>query len=104
MIVEVIFEEIDEELEADFSEDIMELEADFSEDSMELESDFENLQIVNIAGDPYIGDYAVTPKTEQQILPTKGKTMAEDVTIHPIPIFTVSNTSGGNTVYIAKEM
>ena len=93
MIVEVIFEEINEELETEFSED-----------DMELDADFENLQIVNIAGDPYKGDYAVTPKVDQQTLPTKGKTMAEDVTIHPIPIFKVSNTSGGNTVYIAKEM
>ena len=74
MIVEVIFEEIDEELEVEFSED-----------DMEMDADFENLQIVNIAGDPYKGAYAVAPKTEQQILPTKGKTMAEDVTIHPIP-------------------
>lgn len=93
MIVEVIFEEIDKELEADFEE---------LDQSMDV--DFELVHIVNTAVEKYEGDYAVTPKTEPQVLPTKGKTMAEDVTILPIPIFTVSNTSGGNTVYIAKEM
>lgn len=82
MLVDVIFEEIEEELEADFEE----------------------VKVVDTGGDPYKGDYAVTPKVGEQVLPTKDKYMVDDVTINPVPIFEVSNTSGGNTVYIAEEM
>ena len=57
-----------------------------------------------INGVRYEGDYEVTPTTERQVLPTKNKSMVDDMTIHPIPIYEVSNTSGGNTVYIAGEI
>jgi hypothetical protein len=53
---------------------------------------------------PYEGDYEVTPKVEGQELKTKHKYMIQDVTVHAIPFFEVSNTSGGNTVYIANEI
>lgn len=53
---------------------------------------------------PYEGDYEVTPQVEGQELKTKHLYMTEDVTIHAIPFFEVSNTSGGNTVYIANEI
>lgn len=52
----------------------------------------------------YEGDYEVTPKVEGQELKTKHKYMIQDVTVHAIPFFEVSNTSGGNTVYIANEI
>lgn len=48
----------------------------------------------------YDGDYAVTPTATGQTLNTKKKIMSDDVHIQPIPFFEVSNTSGGNTVYI----
>jgi hypothetical protein len=32
----------------------------------------------------YEGDYIVTPTTEQQTLPTKGRALTEDVVIEPI--------------------
>lgn len=53
---------------------------------------------------PYEGDYEVTPKVEGQELKTMHKYMTQDVTVHAIPFFEVSNTSGGNTVYIANEI
>lgn len=74
MIVDVIFEETDVELEADFSEDEQEMDADFGE-----------VQIVETGGEPYEGDYAVTPKAEKQVMLTKGKTLIDDITINPIP-------------------
>ena len=52
----------------------------------------------------YEGDYEVTPKVDGQELKTKHKYMTDDVTVHAIPFFEVSNTSGGNTVYIANEI
>lgn len=60
--------------------------------------------IVHGSGDTYKGDYTITPKVGAQQMPTKGKIMADDVTIKAIPIFDVSNQSGGSTVYIAKEI
>lgn len=52
----------------------------------------------------YDGPYMVTPKVAEQVLPTAKKLMAADVTIAKIPIFDVSNTSGGTTIYIADEI
>lgn len=52
----------------------------------------------------YEGDYEVTPKVSKQNLPTAKKFLSEDLTIKEIPYFEVSNTSGGNTVYIGNEV
>lgn len=52
----------------------------------------------------YEGSYDVTPKVEEQTLPTAEKFLQKDVTIKKIPYFEVSNTSGGDTVYIGKEV
>ena len=52
----------------------------------------------------YEGDYEVTPKVIEQTLPTTEKLLSEDVTIKKIPYFEVSNTSGGNTVFIGNEV
>ena len=48
----------------------------------------------------YKGSYEVTPDLNAQTLETAGQLMREDVTIKPIPIYEVSNTSGGTTVII----
>lgn len=50
--------------------------------------------------DEYKGSYEVTPRLEEQTLSTAHKVMRNDVKIKKIPITTVSNTSGGNTVII----
>lgn len=53
---------------------------------------------------PYEGEYEITPTVDAQTMPTKDRLMEDDVTIKSIPFFEVSNTSGGSTVYIAKEI
>ena len=52
----------------------------------------------------YEGPYEVIPKVEAQTLETAGKIMKSDVAVKAIPIYEVSNTSGGSTVYIAKDL
>ncbi len=56
-----------------------------------------------VAAPEYTGPYEVTPKVVEQTLETNGKIMRSDVEVHKIPYFEVSNTSGGSTVYIAKD-
>lgn len=48
----------------------------------------------------YEGEYEVTPKLVEQMLPTSNKLLKRDVKIEKIAITRVSNTSGGNTVII----
>lgn len=50
--------------------------------------------------DWYKGEYEVTPKFEEQSLPTRDKTMRQDVVVHEIPIEVTINESGGNTITI----
>lgn len=52
----------------------------------------------------YDGPYDAIPKVEAQTLPTAKKLMTDDVTVHGVPFYEVSNDQGGNTVYIAKEL
>ena len=54
--------------------------------------------------DHYEGEYEVVPKVERQILETEQKLMTEDLLIHGIPFYEVSNDAGGTTVYIGKEI
>ena len=51
----------------------------------------------------YDGDYQVTPKVSEIILPTKNKSMADDVTIFQIPYHEAENPSGGITATIGLE-
>lgn len=48
----------------------------------------------------YDGSYTVKPSLGVQTLETAGKLMEENTIIEPIPIYVVSNNSGGNTVVI----
>lgn len=48
----------------------------------------------------YEGEYAATPTVEEQILPTKNKSMLDDFVIHEIPYYKTSNPSGGYTAII----
>ena len=52
---------------------------------------------------PYGGSYIVTPKVEEQTLPTKERYMNNDVTVYGVPYFQTSNEYG-DTVYIASEV
>ena len=95
MIIQVKFEENSKELTPEFGEISKVLGVDFGETQKVTEY---------IGGDPYNGDYIVTPKVKAQTLPTKNKVMNDDVTINSVPFFNVSNISGGNTIYIASEV
>lgn len=68
-----------------------------------LEVSFE-VSVAAVGGIPYTGDYCVTPKIYAPVtLPTKSKTMKDDVTVLKIPQFEVSNASGGNTLIMGDE-
>ena len=95
MNIKVKFSEIDRKFVPGFSE----IDGKFTPNFGEIQTITEF-----IGGEKYYGDYTVTPKVESQTMPTKGKVMEEDVTIKSIPFFNVSNTSGGSTVYIGKEV
>lgn len=84
----------------------MNLRVEFSENDQAFKVNMGEVQTVTkyIGGEVYDGDYGITPKVEAQTMPTKNKVMADDVTVRAIPFFDVSNTSGGSTVYIAKEI
>lgn len=52
----------------------------------------------------YTGPYLVEPSCSEQILKTTGKYMTENVNVHRIPFYEVSNASGGTTVIIDKPI
>ena len=51
-------------------------------------------------GPPYPGPYEIRPALTAQTVQTAGMAMIKDMTVQEIPIETVSNTAGGNTVII----
>lgn len=51
----------------------------------------------------YDGDYQVTPRKQEIVLPTRNKSMTDDVTVYQIPYASVPNLSGGFTVTIGIE-
>ena len=61
-------------------------------------------QTVSVMGDlnypMYEGPYEATPTVGGLTLATKRRSMSKDVRVEPIPIGSVSNTSGGRTVTI----
>lgn len=62
-------------------------------------------EIVNTYGKlpDYEGQYKITPKVTEIVLPTKDRAMKDDVTIFQIPYAEVANEAGGNTVTIGLE-
>ncbi|MBQ6020427.1 MAG: hypothetical protein IJL26_09655 [Clostridia bacterium] len=52
----------------------------------------------------YEGAYAVAPDFTAQTLPTRGKNMADDVTVEAIRVSRTKNLSGGNTVFIGGQI
>ncbi len=52
----------------------------------------------------YSGPYEVTPKVENPVtLATKALRMKEDVVVHRIPQYEVSNEAGGKTFIVGDE-
>ena len=62
--------------------------------------DFGQLTEVGKEYEHYDGDYDVVPGRDGTVLETQDKVMDDDVVVHPIPFFRVSNPAGGNTCYI----
>lgn len=58
---------------------------------------------VYVNGEAYTGDYTVIPDVADQVLPTAGKLLREDVTVGKIPLYEVSNRQNGITAYIGGE-
>lgn len=59
-----------------------------AEDVVEIVSADEDVIEINtftLAGLPYAGPYVVTPTRSQQVLPTSGYAMSDNVTVEPIP-------------------
>lgn len=73
-------------------------------ESPNFKAEMGEVHTVTVGAKPYEGPYEVTPKVEAQTLATAEKLMREDVTVNKIPYYVVGNTSGGDTVYIAKEV
>ena len=48
--------------------------------------------------DWYTGDYEITPRISEQTLPTKKKTMRDDVTVYGIPKWETANPYGTTAV------
>ena len=99
MIVDVSFEESSQVYVVDLVSDEQTFDVDFKEDITVIPPD--------ISGDYplYSGIYTVTPKAkESQVLPTAKTVLLNDVTVKKVPLYQTSNTSGGNTVYIATEV
>lgn len=93
------------ELSVTFSEPTeMNLPVEFAETDAMTDADFGAIQVVHTDAQTYSGDYVVTPKVKAQTLSTKQKVMLDDVTIKEVPVYRVSNNSGGTTVYIAREV
>ena len=93
-------------LDVTFSETAHVFTVLLEESAEPFEAGFDRVQTVTeyVGGNPYEGEYTVTPKINAQTLPTKEKIMFEDVTIKAIPYYEVSNNNGGSTVFIAKEI
>lgn len=58
-----------------------------------------------IGGEPYQGEYIVTPLAfDPVVLPTRNKTLSDDVTVTKVPYYETSNIYDGKTVYIAEDI
>lgn len=69
-------------------------------DASAFRCNFGQITDVSEKREHYDGAYDVVPGREETVLETKDCIMDDDVTVHPIPFYQVSNLSGGKTVYI----
>lgn len=73
------------------------------EPECEFKCQFGEFLIVREGLDWYEGEYDVTPKVSEQTLPTRDKSMRDDVTVFAIPYAEVINIGGGYTATIGEE-
>lgn len=86
-------------LDVQFSSGTEALKVEFSKGN-DFDVDFGQLTEVGKEYEHYGGDYDVVPGREGTVLETQDKVLDDDVVVHPIPFFKVSNLSGGTTCYI----
>ena len=51
-------------------------------------------------GEPYTGEYEITPDFSEHTLQTRYKSMLDNVTVHAIPASEIDNAAGGVTFSI----
>lgn len=101
MTLSVQFEQRSAEFSSEFEQEQENLSVLFSQTAEDFAGEFgEILKTGSEDIEVYSGSYDVTPVLEGLVLGTENKRMVKDTTIHPIPIFRVSNNSGGTTVVI----
>ena len=86
-------------LDVQFSPGTEALKVEFEKGNA-FDVDFGQLTEVGKEYEHYDGDYDVVPGRDGTVLETQDKVMDDDVVVHPIPFFRVSNPAGGNTCYI----
>ena len=74
----------------------------FTTNEESFKCEFGEFLIIHTA-DWYEGSYEVTPHIGGQILPTKEKTMRDDLTVNAIPYAETTNIGGGYTATIGEE-
>lgn len=93
------------EIRLEFEESNQDIAVTVEETSQEIAVELEAVQtLTKFVNEPYEGDYEVVPKVTAQTMPTKDKVLSKDITVKSIPFFNVSNTSGGETIYIGEEI
>lgn len=78
----------------------MRIDVAFKQTHQTLELTFDNFQRVDGTADYYDGTYDVTPLNTAQTLPTRSKTMRDDVRIDMIPTREIPNAAGGVTFIV----
>lgn len=51
----------------------------------------------------YVGKYKIIPKVTEIVLPTKNKSLTDNITIFQIPYAATTNDAGGDTITIGIE-
>ena len=93
-------------LDVEFGVSDVEFGIDVDGLQVEFGIDVDGLQVVTTSDlPPYEGAYTVDPLAKSAtVLPTKGKIMADNITVNKIRQLEVSNTAGGNTLIIGEDL
>ena len=92
--------------DVEFGVSDVEFEMELGVSDVKFDIAVEGLQIVTIGKLPmYDGVYTVDPLAKSAtVLQTKGKSMADNITVNKIRQLEVSNTAGGNTLIIGEDL
>ena len=93
-------------LDVEFGVSDVEFRIDVDGLQVEFGIDVDGLQVVTTSDlPPYEGAYTVDPLAKSAtVLPTKGKSMADNITVNKIRQLEVCNTAGGNTLIIGEDL